>query len=293
MKKILLIIPYFGNWPVWFDFFLHSCRYNPTVDWLLLSDNRMPENLPENIKFRQFSLSEYSRLVSERLNICFYPQNPYKLCDLKPMYGYVHEEELEGYDFWGFCDVDIIFGNLRSFLTNSVLANDVISCHSTRISGHFTILRNTPQLCNAFRAVRNWDDILRDPQNHQFDEKAFSKLFVRYKNYPEWVRPFIPGYNRLGVKIYFKERYSTPDCRIEWEDGTRMFPTEWYWNRGELTNNKSKSTFMYFHFLHWKQKFWKVDYKKENGHLNSGNAMAFKINSNCEWFKIDKDGFHS
>jgi hypothetical protein len=49
---------------------------------------------------------------------------------------------------------------------------------------------------------------------------------------------------------------------------------------------------MYFHFLYWKQNFWKTDYKEVDGHLKPGAAKAFRLDSNCEKFKINKEGFH-
>ena len=47
--------------------------------------------------------------------------------------------------------------------------------------------------------------------------------------------------------------YSTPELRYNWVDGSRNFPTEWYWNDGKLTNNASKDQFLYLHFLKWKR----------------------------------------
>ncbi len=292
MPKILLIIPYFGRWPFWFDLFLHTCRFNPTVNWLLIGDAEIPQDAPSNVAFKRVTYEAYLEYVSDRLGIQFKPTRPYKLCDLKPMYGFLHEEELKKFDFWGFCDLDVVFGDLRHFLNDELLAHDVISCHATRISGHFALLRNTPVLREAFRMVEGWSDRVCDQKNHQLDEKAFSKLFIRYKNYPAWLRPFLPGFNRLGVRCSFIERYSTPDCRIAWEDGSRNFPSEWYWRDGRLTNNASDNSYMYFHFLYWKQNFWKQDYKKEGGHLLSGGAQTFEATPDCTFFKIDQNGFY-
>ena len=291
MPKILLIVPYFGQWPFWFDFFLQSCRFNPTVNWLLIGDAEAPQNPPANVAFKPLAYGDYLSQVSERLGIAFEPTRPYKLCDLKPMYGYLHAEALTGYDFWGFCDLDVVFGDLRHFLREALTKYEVISAHATRISGHFALFRNTPVLREAFFRMDGWKECLCDQKNHQLDEKAFSRLFIRYKNYPAWLRPYIPGYNRLGVRSLFVERYSTPDCRIPWTDGSRDFPSEWYWQEGKLKNNRSDDEFMYFHFLYWKQNFWKRDYKKEGGHLASGGAHTFAVAKDCISFRIDKEGF--
>ena len=39
-----------------------------------------------------------------------------KLCDYKPAYGLIFEDELIGYDYWGFCDTDILLGDIYQFL---------------------------------------------------------------------------------------------------------------------------------------------------------------------------------
>lgn len=292
MKKILLIIPYFGKWPFWFDFFLQSCRFNPTINWLLISDAGRPNLLPDNVLYREMSYPDYLNFVSDRLGIDYHPQNPYKLCDLKPLYGYLHENDLNGYDFWGFGDVDVIYGDLRHFFTNKLLKNDVISCHKTRISGHLSLFRNSSHLREAFRHVNRWEDIVCDERNQRFDETAFTKIFVRNKNYPEWLRPFLPGSSPLGVKSSFVERYSTPSCRFPWLDDSMNFPSEWYWQEGTLTNNGSDQEFLYFHFLYWKQNYWKKDYRQDGGHLQCGDAQFFEVKDDSTYFRIDQTGFH-
>ena len=36
--------------------------------------------------------------------------------DLRPAYGVLFEEYLDGYDFWGHCDLDVLFGRIRDHL---------------------------------------------------------------------------------------------------------------------------------------------------------------------------------
>lgn len=293
MSRILLIVPYFGRWPFWFEFFVLSCRHNPSINWLIICDSPPPQNSPGNVMFRQMSYDDYLSYASERLGVHFAPERPYKLCDLRPAFGVVHDMDLVGFDFWGFCDLDVVFGDLRSFLTPSVLENDVISSHATRISGHFSIFRNSTKIRDAFRTIPDWERRLVDQRNQRLDESAFTKLFLRHKNWPEAFRKWIPGANPMGLPCMFKEQYSTPDCKMPWVDGTRNYPTEWYWTKGALTNNRSSRTFMYFHFLHWKQKSWKPDYKLPGGHLSLGEAACFSPGNDCSFFRIDRKGFHA
>ena len=251
-NSIILICPYIGRWPGWFPYFVQSCKFNPTINWVFFSNCEPPENVPDNMVFRKTTLAEYNAMASDRLAISFKHTRPYKLCDLKPAYGYIHEDIIKDYDFWGFCDIDLVFGNIREFLTPSVLSHDVISTHQKRISGHFSIFRNTEQLRTAFMKAKRWKTILEDDNNHRFDERHFSNLFVKFKHSPAFVQKLWESTMPLAANIYFKEQYSTMSTKIRWEDGTLDFPSTWYWKNGKLSNNRGSREYMYFHFLRWK-----------------------------------------
>ena len=153
MKPLIIIIPYFGQWPFWFSVFLESCRYNAQVSWLFYTDCGVPDQIPDNTEFVEISFANYKECVSERLGIDFHPENPYKLCDLKPMLGYVHRDQIEGFDFWAFGDVDVIYGDLLAYYQPLMLRYDCVSTHITRVSGHLCILRNTEEMVTAFQKI--------------------------------------------------------------------------------------------------------------------------------------------
>jgi len=83
-SSICLVMPYFGQWPFWMPFFLQSCRFNPSVDWLLYTDCQPLDHCPENVRVVQISLNDYCRKVSTKLSIDFSPTKAYKLCDIRP-----------------------------------------------------------------------------------------------------------------------------------------------------------------------------------------------------------------
>lgn len=133
--KIAIIIPYFGEWPVWIDLYFFSCSKNEEIDWFFFTDCEIPATYSSNLHFIETSFYDYCQLASERLNIEFYPADPYKLCGLKPFYGYIHQDVIAEYDFWGFGDVDIIWGNIKKFYTDKMFEKyDVFSSHADRVS---------------------------------------------------------------------------------------------------------------------------------------------------------------
>lgn len=282
---ICFLIPYFGSWPFWFPFFIESCRANTDINWIFHTDCGVPENLPPNVKMVSVSFETYCEMVSDVLKINFRPTSPYKLCDLKPALGHIHQEELAKFEFWGFSDVDLVYGSLRSYFTAERLSeHDLFSTHVRRIAGHCCILRNTKFINEAFMQVKNWRELLGSPEHQWFDESAFSRLFIRHKNWPKLLNDFIKPWSRWTRSIENVEAFSTPYARIPWTDGTYDFPTTWYWDNGKLTNNKDATReFPYFHFIVWKKERWR------NNQLAHASAMV-NLAASRRW-AISVDGF--
>lgn len=259
--KICFVIPYFGRWPFWFRFFLESCRANSCINWLFFSDCGVPDDLPHNVNVVEVSFESYCRTVADSLQIDFSPMTPYKLCDLKPALGYIHRDELRGFDFWAFGDIDVVYGDLSRYFTSERLArHDVFSMHARRISGHCCLLRNNALAREAFMQVRNWRQSLSAPQHQWFDESAFSHLFVRHKNWHPVLASLAKPFNRWTRCIENTEAFSTPNARIPWVDGTHDFPKQWRWDHGQLTTDKDgERQFPYLHFVVWKKSDWSTD----------------------------------
>ena len=54
MKSIALILPYFGNLnrSGYFELFLESCKNNPTIDFLIYTDDRTQYDYSKNVKVK-------------------------------------------------------------------------------------------------------------------------------------------------------------------------------------------------------------------------------------------------
>ena len=255
--SICVVIPYFGHWPFWIDCFLESCRANNDINWLIYTDCGPVRNCPANVKIVDCNFDVYCDRVTRVLGIDFRPDAAYKLCDIKPALGLLHVDELTGYDFWAFGDIDLLYGDLRATFTSELLARyDLLSTHARRISGHFCLLRNTDEMRTAFMRVKDWKGQMESQHHQAFDESAFSKLFLRHKNSPAWVRQLAAIFDPWLKRGRFLEAYTTPNGKILWVDDSRQYPTEWYWQNGVVSNNMASNLrFPYFHFMVWK-KYW-------------------------------------
>lgn len=168
MKSILVIIPYFGKLPATFPFWYNSALENRDVDFLFITDLDVKE--ASNIRVLNIGFEEMGRRISDSIDTEICLRHPYKLCDFKPTYGYVFADEVKGYDFWGFGDIDLVYGRIRDFFTDDVLSRyDVISGW-----GHLTLYRNCG-FCNTFFMRRNegflyYKDCFDKPGYIGFDE---------------------------------------------------------------------------------------------------------------------------
>lgn len=256
--SIVLIVPYFGKWPEWFDYFLKSCTENKTINWLFYTDCPVPDYNLDNIIFKSISFEQYKNKVSSKLGIKFNPVSLYKLCDLKPALGHIHEDEIKEYDFWGVSDIDLVYGNLRRYFTVERLsAYDFHSTHKRRVSGHLFLAKNNKKMREAFMHIKNWQALLSDQKHYALDEGAFSRLFIRHKNLPTTLSDFFAKFNSWARLSDFTEAYSTPNGRVAWRDGSFEFPEKWFWKFGRLVNDiDGEREFPYFHFIAWKQNEW-------------------------------------
>jgi len=268
---ICVVIPYFGYWPKWMPFYWQSIKHNPIIDWLFFTDC-----IQHNTTFINISYPDYCELVANRLNISFKPSNPYKLCDIKPALGYIHQEYLTNYDFWGFGDVDVIYGDLRSYFTNKRLANKLLLAnHARRVSGHLCFIRNNTFMNTSFKRVPKWQQYLSDTKHHAFDEGPFSRLFMFHKNWPEAVRKLAAKLHPIWSKCDFIESHSTYSTLT---DGSTKMYDYWIWQNGKLQNSDFPAQKLpYLHFLQWKS-IWK-DLPYLCADYNLAKSSSWKISA--------------
>lgn len=169
-NSIAIFAIYFGPLPWYFNFFIHSCKFNKSIDFILICDTKLVGKLPANVKHVYYTLSDLNVIASKKLGIQTSIQNGYKFCDFKPAYGYLFSELVEGYAFWGQSDIDVIFGNLRGFLNPLLGTYDYISVRHDFPTGFFSVFRNVPLINEVFKQSIDYKKVLSDDRHYCFDE---------------------------------------------------------------------------------------------------------------------------
>ena len=153
MKSIALIIPWYGSFHNYFKLWMRSAEFNQTVDFYIVTDNQAPDKCPKNIKFIHMTFDEVRARLQKHVPFKI-KLTPYKLCDFRPLFGLAFEDIFNNYDYWGYCDIDLIFGDIRKFLTDEVLTDDRILQR-----GHFSLYRNDEKMKKLYLLTDNTDNM--------------------------------------------------------------------------------------------------------------------------------------
>lgn len=202
-NKIAILIVYFGKWPQWISYFLDSASKNPSIDFLIISDSSPLHYKYSNIAFYKQTIDNLCSLINSRLGINIVLQDPYKLCDFKPTYGFLFADYLASYDYWGYCDVDLLFGTgFQKFILEKVQKHDIILGYQDFSSGPFTLFRNSREVNLIFTNVVDYQNILTldtcqgfdehiiKSQNEGFSLKKLIFLFLFVLRKPKYIMNF-------------------------------------------------------------------------------------------------------
>lgn len=246
MNDICLIIPYFGKLPAWMPLFVKSCLSNPTVDFLIITDDyTFSDPDAQNIKVVRMAFSQMQELLKSKLGKNARLPRPYKLCDYRPCFGVIFDQYLSSYEYWGHCDIDTILGDIRGTVDKlDYKKYDRLFTH-----GHFVLYKNVRgdgefyslPIPKSLPPCMNFDYVVKTAYPCHYDEvginlicsyheKRFCKVEVAYD-----VSFFYEDFRRSGIPQNVK-------CLVTYEDG-HIYGYEY---DGKTL---SKKEYMYVHFM--------------------------------------------
>jgi Leucine rich repeat len=251
VKAICFVVVYFGKWPIWFPAFLHSCKTNFTINWIVFTDCDLPTHHPSNVAFHYKTLWQMRQLIKDKLGKEATLTNAYKICDYKPAFGIIFEEYLRNFAFWGHCDIDIIWGNVRRYVTEKILDNyDIVSTRKGMVSGHCSIFRNKLSINRIFMRSAEFGEVMRQAECCAFDEEGMTRLVARLA--------------RAGsIRVYwpkFLQNYADPktDC----PSTLPRYVNRYVWKKGKLLDctGETPAEILYLHFMTWKKTLIECEY---------------------------------
>lgn len=166
--KITIILPYFGKFNNYFKFWLESCANNKNISWMIFTDEKIPEIYPKNVTFIEMTLEKLKKIFEKKLKTKINLERPYKLCDYKPYYGYLFSEYLQDADFWGYCDCDLIFGDILKFITEDQLKK----YDKILRTGHLSLIRNKKEINENFLKYDTYKIVIKSSAIYGYDESV-------------------------------------------------------------------------------------------------------------------------
>lgn len=223
MNKIAIIIPWYGKIPNYLPLFLKGLELNVSVlDVLFYTDAIIPVDykIPNNFKVIPLSWQQLVQKLKDKVGEEVNINSPYKLCDYKPMYGSVFEEDLVDYTFWGYGDIDLIYGDLSRFMPFDGIDNyDVLTFRENIMHGPFCIIRNNPYLNSLYRKTNNLARVIASPDHVAFDETGKVKpwrtrarvyTFIHLDDFWDWTSIVQYEADKGNLKLF--ERYYCIEC---------------------------------------------------------------------------------
>ena len=179
MKSIVIIFPYFGVLPVQYKMWRESALRNPSVDFMFFTDADVePAN---NIILHKMQFTDFQQLAQNAFDFPIVLDRPYKLCEYKQAYGYILQDYIKDYDFWGYGDLDLVYGDIRTFLTDDVLKYKFLLGW-----GHLTFLHNDDDTNIYFMkqesGYQNYKDAFRMSEITFFDEYGYNGCSDKWRD---------------------------------------------------------------------------------------------------------------
>lgn len=264
MKKCCFIIPYYGKLPEALPVFLKSCAENPDFDWLLLTNDHREFAYPANFRVVYDEFADLQAKADRLFGFHVRLEKPYKLCDLKPAYGFLFEEYIRDYRFWGHCDIDTVMGKLGNFLTDELLEQyDKLFC-----LGHMTIYRNTPENNRVFMRPIDGTSIYRDsftnPEITWFDEEYKDGSNINRIFLHEGLRVYQKDLSmniHIGQRKFRRVEYVGCDASPDGYHLEEYLPASYLWDHGKILRMQEQAgklvteEFLYIHLQYRAMEF--------------------------------------
>lgn len=286
VNRICLFFPYFGKFNNYFNLWLLSASKNSLIDFYIITDNayRLEKNM-KNIFIINKTLKDIKKMANNILGFNCSLDKPYKLCDYKPLYNLIFNDICKDYDYWGYGDMDIVFGDLNSFVQSEMFSNKLCIFRL----GHLSFFKNDESI-NDIRSLVSSKIIKYVFSTSSicfFDEREYSRYSLIQKKYPDKVfddYKLIADISPVYSYLWAPERQYTKDIPNEYIFNYKDGKIKGY----HLENTKLiEEKFLYIHLMR----------RKMINKVKSGNAflicpnrfIEYKDNITIETFNKFKD----
>ena len=245
MNKICVIGVYFGELPNYFPLWVKSAKSNKDIDFFIFGNNRLQDEA--NIKFHYIEWTDLKCRAEKVLGFSPALEKPYKCCDYKPLYGLLFADYLDGYEYWGHCDFDLIFGDFEKFLCESELGN----YDRFLALGHLSLYRNTKEVNERYKVKNKYmssEQVFRSNEIFVFDEiPGMTQTYIE-NDWTLYTKRIFADITHMHKRFCMSEYYFLDEKVKNYKH--QIF----YWEKGKvyrayIENGKlQKEEYLYIHF---------------------------------------------
>lgn len=286
MYSISILLPYFtrgtGHWPDFIDWFFASCKANSTVNFQVFTDDKSISRWEsaDNIDIHYMTFEECIDLIHTKLGDVKIDK-PYKLCDYRPAFGIIFEDFIKEYDFWGNCDCDLLFGDIREFYPDDLLDK----YDKLNVQGPLQLSKNNivvnkyyclPRPADSKDKDFTWEKVSGTAEHFGFDEwSGAPRLAIENGKAVYWDL-------KIFSNIYqpVKDRKHMYNHVLEKNDSANKPFQVWQWKDGHIYHidmlSKKKKSKLYIHFT--ERKMITPEYtNQEEIYITQGSEFKDKI----------------
>lgn len=137
------IVLYFGALPDYFDFWARSCESNHAdFHWFVYNDS-ISEVIPFNpaVTLVPYGFAQLCQEIEAAYQLPVPSESRGLVCDYELLLASLKRDDdaFHGFDFVGFTDLDVIYGDIRRFLPDDALDYAMISADDDRPCGPFML----------------------------------------------------------------------------------------------------------------------------------------------------------
>lgn len=219
IAKSAFLVPFFGVLPPYFDFWIKSCEINhPHFHWFVYNDTIKTITRPNPaVTLIPFQFDEMKADFKNCLDITIPGRILRRVCDYRLLFYFTRKEKdnLDDFDFIGFTDADMVYGDLWPCMPENMTDYSMISADDGRPCGPFTLMNRS-----QIHLLAEWDNLkpeMEKEEHHSFNE-AIKLMEILSQKLPPFckadpIQPQMAGMNsRHHFGIWKKGIVKVHDC---------------------------------------------------------------------------------
>jgi hypothetical protein len=181
--KAALISVYFGKFPYYFELTKKSAKFNKDFKWLIFTDQVKKRTVEGNLEFLPYNLDSLNKDVAALFKENLHISTNEMVCDTKVLWGELFHKYTKPFPWYGFTDLDCIYGDFDYFLPDEAFENyELITYRMSdgSLHGPLTLFKNTAKMRKLYTEIPDLKGMLSQGKRVESpDEKHLWRIITK------------------------------------------------------------------------------------------------------------------